>query len=371
MIIPMKIISNPLTGITPDYPIENLGNRDEFLFLDIETTGLSAEFSMIYLIGCCYYERGRLTKRQWFAECPDDEAAILEDFSAFLSGFQTLVHFNGNQFDLPFLTERSRKHNISLSFDSFRGIDIYKRIFPYRHFLKLSNCKQKTLEQFLGIHREDTFTGGELISVYRKYVKEKDADALFLLLQHNSDDISGMIQLLPVLSYADFFQETPRITKVQTNTYRNIHEEDCKELLISFTFSSLFPRPISYHANDCYFSAREREGLVKVPIYTEEMKYFYSDYKNYYYLPEEDMAVHKSVASYVDAAFREQASAATCYTRKLSSYLPQWDYVFEPFFKREYKSPNLFFELTEELKSNRDAFSRYVIHILEMMVKTH
>ena len=95
MIIPMKIISNPLTGITPDYPIENLGNRDEFLFLDIETTGLSAEFSMIYLIGCCYYERGRLTKRQWFAECPDDEAAILEDFSAFLSGRFTIDEIIG------------------------------------------------------------------------------------------------------------------------------------------------------------------------------------------------------------------------------------------------------------------------------------
>ena len=81
------------------------------------------------------------------------------------------------------------------------------------------------------------------------------------------------------------------------------------------------------------------------------------------------MAIHKSVASFVDKTHRIQATAATCYTRKLSSYLPQWDYVFEPFFKREYKSPLLFFELTEELKGNRAAFSLYASHLLSRLAE--
>ena len=111
--------------------------------------------------------------------------------------------------------------------------------------------------------------------------------------------------------------------------------------------------------------------MIKVPVFCEEMKYFYSDYKNYYYLPHEDMAVHKSVSTYVDPAFRQQASASNCYTRKSGEYLPQWDMVFEPFFKREYDSKHLFFELTEDFKNNREAFSVYASHILSMMMQIH
>ena len=80
------------------------------------------------------------------------------------------------------------------------------------------------------------------------------------------------------------------------------------------------------------------------------------------------MAMHKSVASYVDKDHRVQASAANCYTRKLSSYLPQWDVLFEPFFKRNYNEKEMFFELTEERKMNRDLFSQYAAHVLGMMV---
>ena len=98
-----------------------------------------------------------------------------------------------------------------------------------------------------------------------------------------------------------------------------------------------------------------------------EMKYFYSNYKDYYYLPQEDIAIHKSVAGFVDKEFRQQALASNCYTRKVSSYLPQWDTLFTPFFKREYKDHDLFFELTDEFKTRREDFNRYAHHILEMI----
>jgi len=69
----------------------------------------------------------------------------------------------------------------------------------------------------------------------------------------------------------------------------------------------------------------------------------------------------------VDRSYRVQASAATCYTRKYSSYLPQWDVQITPFFKRDYKSPELFFELTEERKQDRELFSEYAEYILHKM----
>lgn len=367
----MIVKNYKIPSFTPAYPIEKLGKKEDILFVDIETTGLSASHSSIYLIGCCFFENGEWMIRQWLCEQETEEKDLLEAFREHLLSYSTLIHFNGNQFDLPFITKRASLYDIPLSFHDMKGIDLYKRIHPYRYFLRLSNCKQKTLEEFLDIQREDEYSGGELIRIYKQFCKQPEPSSLHLLLQHNRDDVYGMIRLLPILSYADFFNEPLTVRKVETNTSLDVFGKKQKELLLYFTLSVSLPKPISCHGNDCYFSGRNTNGMIKVPIFCEEMKFFYSDYKNYYYLPHEDMAIHKSVSTYVDPAFREQASAATCYTRKTGEYLPQWDVVFEPFFKREYDSPHLFFELNDDLKNNRDAFSRYTSHILSMMMQIH
>ena len=131
------------------------------------------------------------------------------------------------------------------------------------------------------------------------------------------------------------------------------------------------PFSLSNLANGCYFSGEKNDGILKVPLYEEEMKYFYASYKDYYYLPEEDIALHKSVSSFVDPSHRTQATAATCYTRKYGHFLPQWDILIEPFFKRDYKSHELFFELTDERKTDRELFSRYAQYLLGKMAKTY
>ena len=367
----MIIKNYKIPSFVPAYPIEKIGAKEDILFVDIETTGLSASHASIYLMGCCFFEKGEWMIKQWLCEKEEEEKELLTAFHKHLSSYTTLIHFNGNQFDLPFIQKRAALYEIPISFDQMTGIDIYKRIFPYRHFLRLTNCKQKTLEEFLGIQREDEYSGGELIRVYKKYCKSPDDEALHLLLQHTRDDVYGMLRLLPILSYADFFNEPLTVRKVETNTTKDAFGKRQKELLLYFTLTTSLPKPISCHGNDCYFSGRNKDGMIKVPVFCEEMKFFYSDYKNYYYLPHEDMAIHKSVSTYVDPAFREQASAATCYTRKQGEYLPQWDVVFEPFFKREYDSKHLFFELNAELKDNREAFSRYTSHILSMMMQIH
>ena len=136
---------------------------------------------------------------------------------------------------------------------------------------------------------------------------------------------------------------------------------------MSLKLPTPLPTDISYGANDCRFSGSKDEGWLRVPLYEEEMKYFYSNYKDYYYLPNEDMAIHKSVSSFVDKEYRQQAKAKNCYTRKRSSYLPQWDALFSPFFKRSYDDKALFFELTDELKTKREAFNLYAQHVLQMM----
>lgn len=367
----MRTINQTLENFTIQYPLERIAPLDKLLFIDIETTGFTAKSSSLYLIGAAYYYSGRWHIKQWFATNYDDEKALLEDFFPFAADFTHLVHFNGNNFDLPYLLQKCEMHKLSYHFDDFEGIDIYKRISPYKFFLHTPNCKQKTLEELLGIDREDVYNGGELIDIYHDYVKNPTEEACRFLLLHNSDDMKGMLQILPLLAFYDLFNGPLKAKKVQSNRYVDYHGHDKQELLMKLELPTPLPLTIANLSNGCYFSGEASEGILKVPVYEEEMKYFYSNYKDYYYLPKEDVALHKSVSSFVDKEHRTQASAATCYTRKYSTYLPQWDIFREPFFKRDYKSKDLFFELTDDIKKDRELFSRYAQYLLGKMAKTY
>ncbi len=371
----MKCIKKSLGTLSPKYPLENLCIPQQTLFIDIETTGLSANSANLYLIGCVYYDTTQINSEwhmiQWFCTGYEDEEAILQAFADFATSYRYLIHFNGNQFDVPFLTRKFEQYHISFDFSVFDGIDLYRRIAPYKTFLKLPDCKQKTIEALLNIHRDDTYTGGELIDIYHDYVISHDEEKEHLLLLHNEEDMKGMLNVVAILAIPDLFRNPVKVTKVQANYYNDVNQQKCAEIIMNLRFTTVLPATLSYSANGCYFSGCGTEGKLKVPLYEEEMKYFYSNYKDYYYLPKEDLAIHKSVAAYVDKDYREPAHASNCYTRKASAYLPQWDVEFTPFFKRDYQSKELFFELTDEMKTQREEFNKYALHVLQMLGSTN
>ena len=356
-----------LENFETGYPLENTIPLDKALFIDIETTGFAARSSCLYLIGCAFYSGGNWYIKQWFAENYDEEAQVLNAFFSFALDYHYLIHFNGNNFDLPFITKKCEQLDLPWDFNDFEGIDLYRRISPYRYFLKLPNCKQKTIEQFLGVERQDAFSGGELIGVYHEYVKNPTDFSEKSLLLHNEDDIKGMLKCLPILAYYDLFNSPVKAKKVQANYYKDLNGNKRQELIMTISIPHGLPREISGMANGCYFKGNGNEGQIRVPFIEDELKYYYANYKDYYYLPTEDVALHKSVAGFVDKDHRVPATPSTCYTRKFSSYLPQWDIIIEPFFRSDHKSKELFFELTDELKKDRSAFTKYANHVLAMM----
>ncbi|MCR5403201.1 MAG: ribonuclease H-like domain-containing protein [Butyrivibrio sp.] len=375
-------------------------SKDEILFIDIETTGLSPRDSEIYMIGAAYYSQGAWRISQFFADTQDQEKEVLIQFSAFSKNYKKLVHFNGDRFDIPFLQKRYEEYGLQDPFVGMESYDIYKQIKPYKLQLGLPDCKQQTIEQFMGIKRDDDSDGGRLIAVYKEYEESRDSELLKLLLLHNFDNVTGLLKLVPMLYYEHFFnmfRNMPKVSistdeeideekfmqsitledgskgkaifpvraiKVQANQYRDVEGKEKKEVYMKLCLPLELPSPIMRNTEGCYFKAVGKEAVLRVPLVEDELKYFYSNYKDYYYLPMEDVAIHKSLATFVDKQYRVKAKPENCYTRKVGQYLKEWDLVFTPFFKEDYEDKSFYFDLNQIMKKSRFGMSLYATHVI-------
>lgn len=176
---------------------------EEAVFLDIETTGLSPMRSFIYLIGLVFIDLKKVTMHitQLIAEDRDEEEEILKLMKEKLKGYKTVITYNGNSFDLPFIAKRSERYGIeTIAMDSF---DMYEKLRLHKDTLKLDGLKQKNIEKKLGINREDRYNGGECISFYKDYVKNKNKESFNRFVLHNYDDLLYMPATMSILDLLD------------------------------------------------------------------------------------------------------------------------------------------------------------------------
>ena len=332
------------------------------IFFDIETTGFMAKNTHLYMIGILYVckETNTFTTIQWFSNNRDDENDILLSFWDFIKDYKTLIHFNGKGFDIPYLEAKAELLDISIDFNVFNHIDLYKSAGKLKKFLKTENIKLKTIEQFFGLDREDSFSGKDLIAVYDEYMHKKDDILKEFLLLHNYEDINGMLTVINILAYEYIFNGY--------YTYIS-HEIDLNnnEMILEFSLETPVNCRISYSYDNIYLTAYDNKLKLLIKLYEGELKFFYDNYKDYYYLPQEDMAIHSSLATYVDKNFKEKAKKSNCYTKKSGIFAPQYSDTFTPSFKNDYKDNVSYFELTDEVLENKQGILNYSVELLRFI----
>lgn len=351
------------------YPLNRLGQRDKLLFFDIETTGFSGEHSALYLIGAVYFKDESWNLIQWFADNADSEIQILTSFFQFLKDYKTVIHFNGDGFDIPFLLKRCLAYGLPYDFSGMESLDIYKKIRPYRRLLGLESMKQKAIEDFLSVKRKDLYSGGQLIEVYKDYLISHDNYLFNLLILHNEDDLKGMPLILPILSYPDFLEQDFVLDHQEVFCRMDFWGQE--QPAVKLVCRNGFSIPSGFSSSDS-FAAIEAEGeflTIFIDLYQGELKYFYPDYKNYYYLIYEDKAIHKSVAQYVDKEARRKATAKTCYTRREGLYLPQFSRLWTPCFQKEYKDRITYIAYEPDFFHDSSRTGLYIRHILHELCR--
>lgn len=454
----MICIEKALTQPVPS-DIYTIGAPEDVLFFDIETTGLSARSAGLYLIGVLTYTpetAGHWTLLQYFCEDVTDEPAVLQAFFELLRTKKILISYNGDGFDIPFLRHMVEQyglraprphHSTALhdradcpatdgsaiadapllyNFDTVESFDLFKKFRPLKHLLGLPDLKLKSCERFLGIDREDRFTGGELIEVYFEWQKTKVPALLDTLLLHNAEDIANLPNLLPLLRY----RALPH-SDFQLRAHERL--QDSATPLVHLSFTLLSPMSPSAHApaesgtrgatddrrqhhpgagengtreatddrrqhcsGDGENSTREvtddrrqhwpaltlpkpmdlrgdfwalhAEGStveLYVQLFEGERKLFFADFEHYYYLPAEDQVIHQSLAEFVDRSARKKACARNCYQRVSGCFLPECSEVYTPALRAEYRDKLRYAQYSDTLFDDEAKAVTYLKSFLE------
>lgn len=368
----MKTINNPIiTGIAPLDNLTKLAPADDILFFDIETTGLSKKLNHIYLIGCGYYTDEGLNIIQWFAENEYDEVNVLKAFIDFSSSFSYLVNYNGKSFDIPFTTERMNKHGLSMP--ELTSIDLYTFTKPLKKLLSLNDLTQKSIEAFLNVKRDDKYNGGELITVYRDYISDispsdKKDNNLHLLLLHNKEDVQNMHVIVKILDYEQITSSSITYTNHVIKQFTDYNGNVSNELIIHGLHNSKISRGFNTFKNSeigSYIMTFSNSGEVKIriPIINTTLFYYLANYKDYYYLPAEDMCILKSMAGGVLKENRINATKDTCKVSLSSSFVPIFSELYDNnmhLFRSTYKSKQKFIRLDDFQNSDLEFKNHYI-----------
>lgn len=334
MIIKNKKLNNNII-----YPINKPFNVDEIIFFDIETTGLSPKTSYLYLIGLTYYHNNSWHLTQWLLKDPNHEIKLLNLLTNKIKSYKRIIHYNGDSFDIPYLIYKYKLYKLENPFSNIDSFDLYKKVNPYRKTFHFPNLKLKTLEHYFGFKRKDKYSGRDLIDIYSQFVGRCQYEKLIsnesienyksknesskvssvyladILLLHNYEDLIGLLEVSGILIYVDFFENGIK----EYDVFDLKHKIKDNSFLIDVNTNYSFPFEIQLSVAQDYniesiIKFNKSHIIAEVPLINNKLKYYFENFEEYYYLPKEDMAIHKSVAKYVDKEFRVKATPTTSYT---------------------------------------------------------
>ncbi|WP_287583470.1 ribonuclease H-like domain-containing protein [Candidatus Borrarchaeum sp.] len=173
-----------------------LYNKEDFVFLDIETLGFFTR--PIILFGIAHISGKKISISQYLLRDISEEAGAI---AATLSHFKesaALVTYNGRAFDVPYIQERVAYYGMDADLKHF-NIDLLH--FSRRAWKEhLPNCRLNTIENhLLGIKREDDVPNTLIPDFYDTYLKTENPGPLIPIVDHNKQDLISLASIFSKL----------------------------------------------------------------------------------------------------------------------------------------------------------------------------
>ncbi len=158
--------------------------RDDTVFLDIETTGLS-RYSAVTVVGIARVDGFRALVR--------GRDLTRSELAGALEGARMIVTYNGASFDLPML-----RHHCNVPALDLPHLDL--RYLARRAGL---GGGLKRVERQLGLVRDREFammTGEDAVHLWHLWDRRGNAKALDLLLRYNEADVVNLVEVADTLT---------------------------------------------------------------------------------------------------------------------------------------------------------------------------
>lgn len=172
-----------------------LGPPTDWLFFDLETTGLSSGAgTRAFLVGVGRFTPGGFAITQWLLPDLDQEVALLWEVRQALAQAAAVVSFNGRSYDVPLLRDRL----LLAAMDPLPPFPHWDLLHPARRLWSRAvpgGCTLRRLEEtVLGHPRLDDIPGEWIPSLYQCYL-QGDPSAIAAVARHNAQDLWALAAL--------------------------------------------------------------------------------------------------------------------------------------------------------------------------------
>jgi len=172
-----------------------LYDKEDFVFLDIETLGLFTR--PIILFGVAHVSDKRISISQYLLrDISEEPGALAATFSHLTSKESAaLVTYNGRAFDVPFMQDRIAYYGMDADLKKFTNIDLLH--FSRRAWKEfLPNCRLTTLERYLlEIERIDDVPNTLVPDFYETYLRTENPGPLIPIIDHNKQDLISLASI--------------------------------------------------------------------------------------------------------------------------------------------------------------------------------
>jgi len=271
------------------------------LFIDLETTGLSGGTGTIpFNVGMGYYKDDKFWVAQYFLGDLSEEERMLKEMTQFFTDmdFQSLVTYNGKNFDIPLLETRFILYRQPFPLNDLPHLDF---MYPARNLWKhkYDNCRLSYLAQeVVQTGRTEDIPSSEVPWRYFQYLQTGNYDLIEPILYHNQEDILSLLGV--VIAGASIFIE---------------EGEDCLPDAMDFFGAGNVMEKIGDTEKSVQFFKRALDGNLSDDVTTlAKMKLSYHFKKNQQW--------DKAVAIWREITSKEDISAGQLFSfRELAMYL--------------------------------------------------
>ena len=143
----------------------------------------------------------------------------------------------------------------------------------------------------------------DMADVIRLYSKKPEAAEI--VMGHNREDLLGLGKIFSMLSYLALFNED----------YEALNCE-IQDDQLAFTIKTNYDLPVEFsnHSEEFYIIGQNNRVRLLVKLQNGRLKQYYSNYKDYDYIPSEDTAIPKTLSACMDKKLRRPAKRDNCYT---------------------------------------------------------